>query len=332
MKSFNLKLYISIIFLITITILTQNSCNEDFDLTEPWKDIPIVYAAFNRSDTAQYVRLEKAFVSENLAATELAMNPDSLYYKNAIVKVINKTANKEYILTKVDAALDNYQRRPGDFATNPNYMYKIRTKDMTLKGGDLLIVEVDRGDNSKKVTSSITMMRDVKLYEFDTSFRQLNFDPKQAQSFSWIPGPDAKVFSFRMFVNVEEYNTVTAKLEYKLLTVEMLINGVETNYLLNGKSFFELIKNSLQVDPQLRRTISYIVLELKSGSSELRNYLNVVNANTGLTASQEIPRYTNISEGFGLVFSTSVWRKSYTIGSETILKLRSDESTKNLNF
>ena len=92
----------SILFQILLGFFLVSSCNEDFQLTEPWKDIPVVYGMLNRFDSAQYIRLEKAFVSEDLSARELAKYPDSIYYKNAKVTLINKTANKSYQLSRYE--------------------------------------------------------------------------------------------------------------------------------------------------------------------------------------------------------------------------------------
>lgn len=78
--------------------------------------------------------------------------------------------------------------------------------------------------------------------------------------------------------------------------------------------------------------MQFVTLELKAGAKELREFLNIVNANTGITASQEIPRYTNISEGFGILTSSSYWTKNYFVSPNTVILLRTLDETKNLGF
>lgn len=319
------------VILIGIFSLLLSSCSEDFDLTEPWKDIPVMYAMLNRFDTAQYVRIEKAFVSEDLSAAEIAKNPDSLYYKSAKVTLVNKTANKSYIMTKVDASKENYIRQEGDFATTPNFLYKVKTKDIILRGQDDIVIELDRGDGSKIVSSQINMIKDVKL-ELDDLIRELGFNPTLNQTYSWLPGSNAQVFNFKLNIQVEERNSTDGSIVKKILSTNILSNGIEKNATINGKVFYDLLSNNLIANPAISRSILDVSLELKSGSKELRDYLTIVNANTGLTASQEIPRYSNISEGFGIVYSTCFWTKSFSISPNTINFLRTLDQTKNLNF
>ena len=76
-------------------ILLFSACSEDFILTEPWKDIPVVYGLINRVDSAQYIRVEKLFVDENIPAVDMAKVADSIYYKNAKVYLINLTSKRE---------------------------------------------------------------------------------------------------------------------------------------------------------------------------------------------------------------------------------------------
>lgn len=319
------------VILIGIFSLLLSSCTEDFDLTEPWKDIPVMYAMLNRFDTAQYVRIEKAFVSEDLSAAEIAKNPDSLYYKSAKVTLVNKTANKSYIMTKVDASKENYIRQEGDFATTPNFLYKVKTKDIILRGQDDIVIELDRGDGSKIVSSQINMIKDVKL-ELDDLIRELGFNPTLNQTYSWLPGSNAQVFNFKLNIQVEERNSTDGSIVKKNFSTNILSNGIEKNATINGKVFYDLLSSNLTANPAISRSILDVSLELKSGSKELRDYLTIVNANTGLTASQEIPRYSNISEGFGIVYSTCFWTKSFSISPNTINFLRTLDQTKNLNF
>ncbi|MDQ3141723.1 MAG: hypothetical protein M3Q56_05690 [Bacteroidota bacterium] len=318
---------------VLFALLVLGSCSEDFQLTEEWKDIPVVYGFLNRTDTAQYIRVEKVFVSEDIPATQIALIPDSLYYKNVIVKLFNKTVNKEYTLQKVDANLEGYPRAAGPFATAPNYLYKILTKDMILRGGDSIILSIDRGDLKPIIYARISMIKDVKFFIPDTTTRQLNINPTRSQSFSWSDnGGNAKIFDLDMTINIEETDLNTNKVMLKKIETNLLKSDFGTSVLYKGESFFTLLKNSLEVAPNLERRIKSIVLELKAGGIELKENTLIINANTGITASQEIPRFSNISEGFGLFSSIHTARRSLTIDIETLGFLQTNDLTRQLNF
>ncbi len=69
-----------------VSVSLQN-CSNEFELTEKWKDITVVYGLLDGSDTAQYILIEKAFLDESTSALLIAQNPDSLFYNNIIVEM-----------------------------------------------------------------------------------------------------------------------------------------------------------------------------------------------------------------------------------------------------
>ena len=83
-----------------------SACSNDLDLFEEKKDIPIVYGLLSSTDTAHYIRVEKAFADPNGSALDVAQIPDSLYYMDAVVSLRNVQAGEEYILTMVDGNVE----------------------------------------------------------------------------------------------------------------------------------------------------------------------------------------------------------------------------------
>ena len=74
------------ILIFAISALLFTACDNELELIEDWKDIPIVYAILDPADTAHYIRVEKAFVDNEISGFELAGNPDSIYYENITVQ------------------------------------------------------------------------------------------------------------------------------------------------------------------------------------------------------------------------------------------------------
>lgn len=52
--------------------LFLSACANDFDVTAPWKEIPVVYGILSPQDSAHYIRVEKAFVDPEKSALEIA--------------------------------------------------------------------------------------------------------------------------------------------------------------------------------------------------------------------------------------------------------------------
>jgi hypothetical protein len=316
------------------SLLFLGSCTTDFVLTEEWRDVPVVYGFINRTDTAHYIRVEKLFVDENRSAVEIAQIADSLYYPNAKVSLFNITKNRSHGLIRVDANLEGYQRKPGPFATAPNFMYKIKASDIPLSAGDSLVFQLDRGDQKPLVTARIALIRDFAFTSPADQTREIKFDPALNQNFSWRgSGLSAStIYDFEILVQVQEENTVTGAIQTKTVRWALQQGDIKTSVAVQGLSFFSLLKNNLTVDPAISRKILSLDFQARAGGPEITDFNAIINANTGITASQEIPRFTNLSEGFGLVSSVHTIRRSLGITAETRNLLRTVEETRLLNF
>ncbi|MBK6546506.1 MAG: hypothetical protein WAR77_02395 [Saprospiraceae bacterium] len=317
-----------------------NSCSEDFQLTEPYKDIPVIYGLLNRADTAHYIRIQKAFVDENIASTQLAKNPDSIYYPNPTVKLVNELTKQEFLLSKVDGNLEGLVRQNGPFATSPNYLYKILSKDINLKGGDKITLQLLRGDGKAPVTATIILVGDISFTFPDDNTRQLKIFYESSYLFGWKHQSNTSVFDLKALVSIDELNIVTQKVETKIIEIPFAKSfpgktGSSTNISSTkvlGSTLYNFLHDQLTVDPSIERYINKLDFYLTGGGPEIQNYLNIINANTGITASQEIPRYTNLSEGFGIFSSAVTIKKTITLQNPTIDSLQMHPLTRDLNF
>ncbi len=76
-------------------------CKNDLELNAPYKDIPIVYAVLNPSDSLQIIRINKAFLGE-ADANVMAKVADSVNYQpNEIeVKLLHSSGNTPIVFTE----------------------------------------------------------------------------------------------------------------------------------------------------------------------------------------------------------------------------------------
>src|SRR5437868_9126208 len=104
------------------------SCSTDFEVTTAWKDETIVYGLLDKSDTAQYIKIEKAFLDPNTNALTIAQIPDSLYYNELNVELQQYTNHQlvnSFPLVKVDGNSEGLVKDTGIFAQSPNILYKL---------------------------------------------------------------------------------------------------------------------------------------------------------------------------------------------------------------
>ena len=109
--------------LIVISCLIT-ACDNELVVVDKWKDIPVVWGLLSKSDTAHYIRVEKAFLDPTTSAYDIARIPDSLYYDEAVVTLKRVNTGQVFTLERVDGDLEGYPREGGVFAEVPNYLYE----------------------------------------------------------------------------------------------------------------------------------------------------------------------------------------------------------------
>ncbi len=63
------------IFGLIITAFLFTACDNELVVTDQWKDIPVVWGFLSKSDTAHYIRVEKAFLDPKISANVIARHP-----------------------------------------------------------------------------------------------------------------------------------------------------------------------------------------------------------------------------------------------------------------
>ena len=190
MKFIGMRKNVSIsLFSLLIAMVTLfSACNDDIQLIGERTEVPIVYSVISASDPFVYVRLERVFADNDISPTEIAKNPDSLYFDNAVVKIGLVDESWSVILNRIDAATLGFPRDTGIFANTPNYIYMVDTSQFTFEPGSEYKLTIDI--NGKQFTSTTTLVDSVEIRQ-----------PRPGIELNWIPNPEevltrAGVFQF----------------------------------------------------------------------------------------------------------------------------------------
>ncbi len=318
------------------------ACSTDFELEAEWRDIPIVYGFLSFNDTAHYVRVEKAFLPEGGDARDVAQIADSLYYgDNVSVQLQNLKTGNTVTLQKVDGALEGYPREGGPFATTPNYLYKVKAGPAGISPGDGMKLIINRGDDLPEVTAETKMLEAITPLP-NGPVTPIRFgDYSRITTVRWTAGPTAKIFDLRLILHYREANAanpqvlVPKQLEW-ILTQELERpnpNGEQQTYAINNEALYIFLKNNISIDPNAIRVFDYVDVQIAGAGQELVDLLGILRINGGITSSQSIPKYTNISEGLGIFTSrVTTLRPNLTLDGVALDTLRLGIHTKNLNF
>ena len=317
------------------------ACSNEFELNAPAKEIPIVYGVLSRSDIVHYIRVEKAFLDESTSALELAQQPNQLYYDDIVVEIVQERTNQAYTLQQVDGAADGLQRADGIFATTPNILYKINASTLQLEAEESYRLNVRRKNSEDLLTTATTpIVSDLRLNRPIPGRDKLPLRIAADKEFTIVWGADetAKFFDAKLYIHYEEWdpndlNSVTPKTVVWTMAKNLAADGGPNKVEPEGIEFYRFLANTIPEDATVLRRLTTIDIAIDAGGEELFKYINVGQANTGITSSQVIPVYTNLSEGLGVFASRNRFlEEGFVIDSATKELLRNGELTKDLNF
>ncbi len=316
-------------FLVLLSILF-NSCSNDFNLTENGAPIPVTYAIIDPTDTAHYIRLEKSFIDENRPPSELALDVKNLYYSNPIIELSNVRTNQKFTFKEVDGAKEGYQRKDGAFAKLPNTLYKLKNQNINWNSDDDYKLTIKTQEN-ESFSASTKILAQSFLIRPNAS-GNLDFDDTQLTRYSWNPGKNSIIYSMRLIIKVQESRN-NGPFTSKIIEWPLFSNISISRYEFSGKEFFSLLGSTLEKSPTIKRYVDGIDVIFTSGGNSLQDFNKVSTANLGITASGEVPVFSNFSLGrgvFGSIYKTEI--KNLPLSRNTADRLKNNDLTKDLNF
>jgi len=339
-------------FLLPVFAALLAACSNDFEVTAPWKEVPVVYGILSAKDTANYIRVEKAFLDPDKSALVIAQIPDSIYYPaNAISVFLERPAMQSRVqLERIDGNLDGYPRDGGIFASSPNWLYRLKTPPGGgLSPGETYRLVIERADGQPDITAQTTVPADF-----------LFLSPSQAQTpplivfkagttteFSWRADVNSAFFSLKGVIRYREEagnGTVLGHYSVQWTLANNIPRGefptqiggqtfYRTSYKAPANELFRLLADSIAPTSDRFRYFEGSEFTLEGGGSEIRLYLENASANSGITGSEILTTYTNLSEGFGIFTAKNTSTlNSVKILPETVNSMNDDVLTKPLNF
>jgi hypothetical protein len=320
-------------FGLIFTAFLFTSCDNELVVTDQWKDIPVVWGFLSKSDTAHYIRVEKAFLDPTTSANTIARIPDSLYYDNAVVTLKRITSGQVYTLTRVDGTAEGYPRADGVFAEVPNYLYKIKANQINLMVGEEYEFSLQRNDQTDPVTAKTIILPSPVLRNPPVG-SLLSFKQNVDFYFNWNPIEDAGVFDLQMRFNYYERSPETGNINVLKSIQWTVAQGlVEREYYMDGAEFYNSINANIEEDPLATRLFESVDIIVWCGGKELEEYITILGANDGITSTQDIPLYTNLSEGRGIFTSRNVSdNMDFGLTNASLDSLKNGSITGDLNF
>lgn len=334
-----------------------SSCSEKFDVAAPYKDVTVVYGYLDMSDTAHYIRIQKAFLDENKSAVDMAKVSDSSFFSDIDVTIerYNAGGTNSFVnsipLTRVDLTTEGYPKQPGAFFNAPNYAYKFTNALEQQYVYRLKIVHKNSG-NVDSADAPVIYNQKIAPYggfyvdlldNSNTNLSGLTFFSTIANRGFTIDGNYSAVTGYNY--NKEESPAQIAQAIIRFNWVDSnAINGAKTyhsydfdagytpvskktiSFALKNQTMFSAIAAGMGAAPaNTYRLFEPCDLTIYLSTSDYNKYQQaMLFQGTGLTASEISPIYTNIKgkDALGLFTSRAMRTGKIIISDMTVDSLR----------
>lgn len=332
------------LFLATLFTLGMNSCSEDFDVAAPYKDITVVYGLLNYGDTAQYIRVQKAFLDQNRSALELAKIADSSFYRNIEVHLKamkNNLVVTDDILARVDMNNEGFPKAPGVFFNTPNYAFKYTRRLDTAAVYRLMIINKETGNVDSADTRVLDTMRDNGRFyvsELNRQVYSIGFSANNVNSpfkLNLAPVPYGGYYEgYIRFNYVDDNNGVKKDTSFTWRFATATDNSLP--FSVSTTEFYSVFRTYIPtaIAGQSRYLDSADVF-VWAADDNYYNYLVNSSYTGGITSDQIRPNFTTIrgKDVLGL-FGSRAQRIRYNIpvDDKSLDSLMGNRFTKDLNF
>lgn len=325
-----------------ISALFMGSCSEKFNVAAPYKEMTVVYGFLDMSDTAHYVRIQKAFLDENKSALTMATESDSNFFTDLSVRVERYTVGTSprlidsISLSKVNLDNEGYPKQPGIFFTAPNYAYKFtgalnplynyRLKITHLTSGAIDSVDAQVIDTNRKVFGVPSIDDNTSTMSFYSVLtgRTYTVDGSYTIPSNLATSPVAMGQAYIRF-NWVDSNIVAKTTARKYVDYDAGYIGISTtnfDFKVDNLSLYSALSNGMGDAPaNTIRLLDRCDISVYVTTSDYSDYLAALSIQgNGLTGSEIAPIYTNVKGENVLGFYTSRAMRTgkVTISEKTI--------------
>lgn len=322
--------------LFVLVMMLAGSCKNDIDTNADWKEIFVVYGLLNGNDSVHYLRVNRAFLSENQSALEVAKVVDTSYYNQLEVKVDEfegNTLRNTFILT----TNNKLAKDTGLFGNYPNVLFSFEAKLSNNREYRLTVKNKTTGNMATAKTVLVT----APLQLNNPSFSSTNFliDTARSLNLTWTPGFNAALYDLTMRFYWDEYDSATNQLidSNKFIDWPMAQNrepssGNVISSRVPGNNFYAYLADHVPHVVGRYRRPKKMDFMYWAADNEFKIYREVNEPSIGLV--QKKPEYTNLSNGHYGLFASRHYMviPNVSISQQTLFFLENYKVTRSLKF
>ncbi len=302
---------ISLFIFSLCAVLVFNGCKNDLEIIDEWKETMVVFGLLNQSDTAQYIKINKAYLGEG-DAFQMAGYYDSINYTNQLTVTLERWKNNQLLSTHPLIRDLSLNKPPGIFAYPNQVLYK--TTDAIFDDSEYRLTIIN-GETGKKVTAKTPLVKDFVMANPVPTQSIVNFtNPNFPFKVEWSTGPNGRLYQVAIrFFYVRKHKITGVKTQD---SVDWVFPEKKANNLLGnetmkiefmGESFYRFIGNPGNVPNdgnyylipgKINNSSHHLDFFIFSAGEDFATYMEVNKPSLGVL--QEKPIYTNLEGGIGL--------------------------------
>ncbi len=316
-----MKKNISPIIVAGLLLLFFTNCKNDFNIAAKWKDIPVVYGLLDADSSVQYIKIERAFLSQDatIPVAKLASNPDSIYYQDNLRVYLNGYDDlgnpaESFVLQLVNGDSIGLPKQTGIFANTPNLFYRLKSK-LNVSHTYKLTVYKSNGTRLAWGTTNVVGSPSINISQLSLVYSiggVAQYNPNVNIPFNGGSNAAQSDMLIRLYYyefHPNQHDTIQKSIDWDVASAVSLNvnagNAPVNPVTFDGAAFYEFIAGALTPTSTLFRTIKNMDFIVSSANQGLVNYENVQNAQSGITSGNVQPNITNIQNGLGLLASGS---------------------------
>lgn len=330
----------------------SNSCSTDFDLNADFIETPVIYGLLDASTDTQFIRINRAFLSDDIDALTMATDPEAIYYGDELVAYIEEydlgVLVNTYPLQRVDGDTLGIPKSGGIFSNTPNILYRFVADLDYTRTYKIVAENTETGKSVWSETSLVDSFAIIRPDDESVFPQSFSIAPQTLYQIRWRSAQDAKIYDLALRFHYREgmYYPEGDSLHYTYsgykdwtfetnLEQETVDGNIIITYDIPGESFYNFIKASFEpvADNNFIRIADSIQFFIDGGGIELFNYFEYNNATLGITEGQISPIYTNVNGGLGIM--SSRYHKEgriYPLSLQTRDSIACSTVTNGLNF
>jgi hypothetical protein len=326
--------------------LLLNSCSTDLDVNDEWRETMVVFGLLNQTDTAHYIKINKAFLGQ-ANAFEMASVYDTVNYGNNIIVVINELNNGNVINSFPLTQDTSIAKAGGVFAYPKQVLFKLNQQLNDNYEYELVVTNSETG---KQVKSKTILVKDFTTIQPSAIQTSVNFSLYNNDfNVRFNSAENGKLYNLIVRFYFREINKITNAVTDKYIDLNLgnqqslnTSGGQEITYTFPQRTLYTFLSSKLNPDPTVWRRVgkssnpdTQLDFIVTVAAEEFFTYMEV-NSPSSITTLQDKPIYTNIENGIGLFSSrykqnnAAYYNKKLT--TQSLDSIYGGVFTKNLGF